>query len=266
MDAPTPAAQHWRRQLQNWAIPDHILRAAPADPHDFSASRFSALAQEALRQPLTPTHNRARACVPAGGSVLDVGCGGGAGSLPLAPPAGQLIGVDQRAAMLEVFARAAKSRDVPAITVQGTWPDVADAAPIADVAVCLHVVYNVADLEPFAQALTVRARARIVLEFPARHPLAWLTPYWQEIHGLDRPAGPTGDDALAVFAGLGVDVHDERWTRTLSLHGAPLEDQVAFIRARLALGPDRDGDLPDLVQRIGVPPDREVITAWWDAG
>ena len=264
MDATTSAAQQWRRQLQRWAIPDHILRAAPADPHGFSVRRFSALAQEALRQPLTPTHDRARARLPAGGSVLDVGCGGGAGSLPLTPPAGLLIGVDQSAGMLKVFNEGAKSRDVPAITVQGTWPDVASATPIADVAVCLHVVYNVADLDPFARALTTRARARVVLEFPMRHPLAWLTPYWEQIHGVERPVGPTADDALAVFTELGIDVKDERWARTLSLHDAPFEDQVAFIRTRLALGPERDSDVGDLIRRIGVPPERDVITAWWD--
>jgi SAM-dependent methyltransferase len=264
MDATTPAALRWRRQLQSWAIPDHILRDAPADPHHFSVSRFSALAQDALRQPPTPTQRCARARLPAGGSVLDVGCGGGAGSLPLAPPAGLLIGVDQSAGMLEVFAHGASARDVPAIIVQGTWPEVADATQVADVVVCLHVVYNVADLEPFTRALTAHARARVVLELPTHHPLTWLTPYWEQVHGVDRPAGPTSDDALAVFAGLGVDVHSERWSRRLSLHDDPRDEQVAFIRTRLALGPERDGDIGDLVRRIGVPRQRDVVTAWWD--
>ena len=192
------------------------------------------------------------------------GCGGGAGSLPLVPPAGVLVGVDQSAGMLEVFAADATQRGAVATTVEGTWPQVADAAPITDVVVCLHVLYNVADLVPFVRALSDHARARVVVELPTRHPLAWLTPYWQRLHGLDRPLGPTGDDALAVLADIGIDAHHERWSRAVSLHAEPLSAQTAFIRERLALGADRDGDIADLVAQIGIPERREVITAWWD--
>jgi hypothetical protein len=48
--------------------------------------------------------------------------------------------------------------------IEGTWPDVATQTPVAEVAVCHHVVYNVADLAAFAQALTDHASARIVIE------------------------------------------------------------------------------------------------------
>jgi SAM-dependent methyltransferase len=264
MDTTAAAARRWNEQLRRWAIPDHILRAATTDPHRFSVARFSALASEALRQPPTRTHERARERLPSGGSVLDVGCGGGAGSLPLAPPAGLLVGVDQSAGMLEVFAAGAGERGVVATTVEGTWPQVAGAVPVTDVVVCLHVLYNVTDLEPFVLALTAHARVRVVLEFPTRHPLAWLTPYWRRLHDLDRPLGPTGDDALAVFADLGSDVHHERWSRVVSLHATPFADQVAFIRERLALGPERDDAVGDVVREIGIPDRREVITAWWD--
>jgi SAM-dependent methyltransferase len=264
MNTTTAAAQRWSEGLRQWAIPEHILRAAPADPHRFSVERFAALAAEALRQPPTHTHERARERLPHGGSVLDVGCGGGAGSLPLVPPAGVLVGVDQSAGMLEAFAAAAAERGAVATTVEGTWPQVAGAVPVTDVVVCLHVIYNVADLVPFVRALSDHADARVVLEFPTRHPLAWLTPYWHHLHGLDRPPVPTGDDALAVLADLGLDAHHDRWSRALSLHGTPLPAQVAFVRERLALGPDRDGDITDLVAQLGIPERREVITAWWD--
>ena len=116
----TTAAMRWGAELQTWAIPGHIVRAAPTDPYRFSVERFSALAAEAVRQPPTRTHDRAREGLPRGGSVLDVGCGGGAGSLPLVPPAGVLVGVDQSAAMLEVFAAGATRRGVVA-TIPQTW-------------------------------------------------------------------------------------------------------------------------------------------------
>lgn len=262
--APVTAARRWHDQLQRWAIPEHILRAAPADPHRCSVQRFSALAADALRRRPTPTHDRAAEALPAAGSVLDVGCGGGAGSLPLGPPAARLVGVDQRAGMLDAFRRAAAARGVGADTVLGTWPDVAAATPVTDVVVSTHVLYNVPRIAPFLRALTAHARRRVVLELPTSHPLAWLTPYWRALHDLERPAGPTADDALQVMADLGARVRHQRWLRPNSLHGAPSSDQVLFVRERLGLAPDRDDEVRDLVDRIGVPAHRPVVTAWWD--
>ena len=43
----------------------------------------------------TPSHRVAHEALPSGGTLLDVGCGGGAASLPLAPPAALLVGLDQ---------------------------------------------------------------------------------------------------------------------------------------------------------------------------
>ncbi|CAN5820880.1 hypothetical protein BH23ACT10_BH23ACT10_01160 [soil metagenome] len=260
----TSAAERWRDQLSRWAIPDHILAAAPANPHTFSVRRFSDLAAAAQRQPPTATHRRAIERLPDGGSVLDVGCGGGAGSLPLADRAGLLIGADESADMLAAFADAAGRSGVDVGTVEGAWPDAAARAPDADVVVCLHVVYNVADLAPFVQQLHAHARRRVVLEFPDRHPLDWLRPYWQAVHGIERPDGPTDADALEVVAGLGLAAHHERWQRPNSLAGVDRDDKIAFIRQRLAVGDDRRAQLGALVDRFGVPTERTVVTAWWD--
>lgn len=257
------AADRWRDGLALWAIPDHILAAAPDDPHTFSVRRFSELADEAMLRPTT-THRRAAARLPYGGSVLDVGCGGGAGSLPLADRADLLIGADSSADMLTAFAAAADRAGVAAQTVEGTWPEAADRAPTADVVVCLHVIYNVAALVPFARALTSHALHRVVLEFPTHHPLDWLAPYWRAVHGIERPQIPTADDALAVFADLGLAPRHERWERTNSLHGTDRAAKTDFVLRRLAVGGDRRTEIADLVDRIGVPTSRTVITAWWD--
>ena len=258
------AADRWRDGLAQWAIPEHILATAPADPHAFSVRRFSQLADEAVHQPPTVTHRRAAARLPHGGSVLDVGCGGGAGSLPLADRAGLLIGADQSADMLRAYAEAAVRTGVPARTVQGGWPEAAAGAPVADVVVCLHVIYNVAALIPFAEALAAHARHRVVLEFPTSHPLDWLRPYWRAVHDVERPHVPTADDALEVFTDLGYAARHVRWERPNSLHGAGPDDKVAFVCQRLAVGDDRRDEIAALVSEFGVPTARTVVTAWWD--
>lgn len=258
------AADRWREGLAQWAIPDRILAAAPTDPHAFSVRRFSELADEAVRQPPTVTHRRAAARLPDGGSVLDVGCGAGAGSVPLAERAGQLIGADRSAEMLRAYVQAAERAGVPVRTVHGSWPEAAADAPVADVVVCLHVIYNVAALVAFAEALTAHARSRVVLEFPTRHPLDWLRPYWRAVHDLERPRVPTAGDALEVFADLGYAPRHERWERPNSLHGAGHEEKLAFVCQRLAVGDDRRAQVAALVTEFGVPTTRTVVTAWWD--
>jgi hypothetical protein len=48
---------------------------------------------------------------------------------------------------------------------------VAEHPPVADVVVCHPVAYNVSDLAPFAQRLTDHARAGVVMELTAQHPM-----------------------------------------------------------------------------------------------
>ena len=73
------AADHWRQALAGWAIPSHILAAAPESPWGFPVSQFAWRADALMDLP-TPSQGRAFEVLPEGGSVLDVGCGAGAAS------------------------------------------------------------------------------------------------------------------------------------------------------------------------------------------
>lgn len=253
----------WAEALAALAIPDEILRAAPVSPHRFDVGMFRRAADRAEGEE-TPSQRVARAALPEGGSVLDVGCGGGAGAMPLVPPAGRVVGVDEGADMLEAFAERAEERGVAHAEIQGRWPDVADQAPTADVVVCHNVFYNVPDIGPFARALTEHARTRVVVELGAEHPLAWMAPYWTHFHGVDRPNRPTADDAISAVRSLGYDVQAERWTR--AWHSDRSEEElVAQVRQRLCLAPDHDEEIGELVTRYPPPSPRPLVTLWWAA-
>lgn len=163
----TTAADRWREELAGWTIPDEILATAPEPPWGFPVELFHAEAAPAD----SPSRSRAFEALPLGGSVLDVGCGGGAASFALVPPASSLVGLDSSADMLADYAETAARLEVAHAEVLGSWPDVAAQAPVVDVVACHHVLYNVADLEPFVHALTEHARRRVVVELTARHPL-----------------------------------------------------------------------------------------------
>lgn len=259
---PATAADHWSAQLARWALPDRVLAAAPTSPWAMSPQAF-AVDDTVDRDTISARWAR-EVLPPRGGTVLDVGCGGGRSALPLVPPATELIGVDQRGAMLARFVEAATRVGVARRTIHGRWPEVADVTPTADVAICHHVVYDVADLAPFLVALTARARLAVVLEAPTRHPMsAWsegLAHFWQ----LDRPTGPTSDDLVAVVRELGVDPEvmvSPR--RRLSAWSADPARRVPTARQRWCLPESRDDEIAAYL--VDHPPDfvPEVVTLRW---
>ena len=191
--------------------PTRSWRSAPESPWGFATECFRRRGEAAPDPEPTPTTRRALEALPEGGTVLDVGVGGGATSLPLAGRAGSIVGIDQQPDMLEGFLANAAAAGVEARAVTGAWPDASADVEPADVVVAGHVFYNIPELEPFARALDAHARRRVVVELTQRHPLDWMRDLWLRFHGLERPDGPTADDAAAVLADLGLRVgRDER--------------------------------------------------------
>ncbi len=264
----TAAARRWAEALAGWDIPSEILERAPESPWGCPTGLFAHSAEDAVAPDArpSPTARHALAALPDGGSVLDVGAGGGAASLPLAPPAARITAVDQSAGMLEAFAALAGRRGLDHLEVQGTWPDVAPQVEQADVVVCAHVFYNVGDLEPFVAALTDKARRRVVAELTAVHPQESLNPLWRRFHDLDRPTHPTADDALAVVTEMGLDAGVERWEAPGRWEHFPPEELVTFTRRRLCLPPERDPEVAEAIDELFTPGPRSLVTLWWDVG
>ncbi|HEV8423916.1 MAG TPA: methyltransferase domain-containing protein [Actinomycetes bacterium] len=255
----TGALARWRGQLDGWAIPEEILARAPESPWGFPVGLFRARAQRAGARPPTPSTLEAARFLPPGGSVLDVGAGGGAASLPLAGTAGRLVAVDESLEMIGAFLAAAEAAGVPADGVHGAWPEVAGRVGPADVVVCHHVLYNVADLAPFVDALTGHARRRVVVELTERHPLVGLGQLWRRFHDLERPTGPTAGDAFAALRALGLDPARQDWETEEGLGFDRFDDLVAFTRRRLCLPADRD---PEVAQALLEAGTRELNGTW----
>ena len=259
------ALEHWAEQLAGWTIPPGILAAAPASPWGFDVTTFVRRAEDETGRD-TPSRRRALEALPDGGSALDVGCGAGAASLALAPTLGLAVGVDEHPGMLAAFAERADTLGVPHEQVQGRWPDVAGDVADADLVLASHIVHNVADLGPFATALTAHAHRRVVVEMTDDHPLGWLRPYWRRLHDIDRPDGPCAEDAAAALQVAGVDPQVERFDGPpFMADGTDEADVVAFLRRRLCLSTERDGELRAAVAEIGLPATRRLATLWWNA-
>lgn len=261
MDAPGTAAQYWADALAGWRIPEEILAQAPQSPWIHPVELFTV--DDAV--PDSPSHALAREVLGVGGSVLDIGCGGGRAAFAVTPPATEVVGVDHQQGMLDAFAAAAARRGVAHTEILGEWPEAAAQTPVADVAVVHHVAYNVANLAGFARAVGEHARRRVVFELPQRHPLSTMAPLWQHFWNLERPAGPTADDALAVLVEAGLPARLTSWEETGDRRpDLPLARRVEFTRIRLCLPADRDDEVAEVLASVGPPPPRRLAALWWD--
>lgn len=266
----TTAAHAWTEALASWTIPDEILAKAPESPWHFPVGLFARRAVAAGSR-LTFSNRRALEALPLGGTVLDVGCGGGAASAPLARRASLLIGVDTSSGMLEAFLDQAREAGVDAQAIEGSWPEAADHTPVADVAVCHHVVYNAPDLATFALRLTDHARRRVVVEMTERHPMSDLNPLWLRFHGVVRPTSPTSDDVEAVLRELGLRPERKDWNQARPGGYESVAEMVAHIRRMLCLPADRDPEVREAIadrilkrdEGFGFP-DRPVTALWWE--
>ena len=255
-------AEHWAAALASWAIPEAILAQAPESPWFHDPAAFAA-DETVARDSVSAL--RARSALGGSGSVIDVGCGGGRSSLALVPEVNQIVGVDASEAMLASFREAAARYGVSATSVHGRWPDVADRVGDADVVVCHHVLYNVAEIGPFLSALTGHARRLVVVELTTVHPQSVFNDAWRHFWGIERPTSPTSDDAAGVARSLGCDVRVEQGPLPpMARAAADVSRQVPSLRRRLCLPSDRDGEVATWLADHPIDAGaRQVVTLSW---
>lgn len=263
----------WADALAEWAIPPQILDAATRDPWMLPVARFAGRADRAVNDPSGASFERAAEVLRAEpGSVLDVGAGAGAASLPLASMATRLTAVDSNASMLAAFAERAGRAGVEHREVTGRWPDVAGDVPVHDVAVVHHVVFNVEDIAPFLVALDRATTRRVVLELPPRHPLSWLNPLWKKFHDLDRPSSPIAGDLVEILGAMGAaDLEADYWQQpeVTAADGSDLEtlsERAAIVAQRLCLPVEREADVALALADVDPGYHRDVVTISWTPG
>ena len=263
----------WQADLAAWAIPEHITSAVADSPWVLPRQVFARRADRLAAAPSGPSFEREWAALDPAGTVLDVGSGAGAASLPLLARCAGLAAVDTDVEMLRLLGERASRAGVAARLIQGTWPDVAAQAGLADVVTCHHVTYNVpTNTGRSSVALTAAARRSVIVEMTATHPLTSLNDLWLKFHGLRRPVGPTAADLLAILAALGIEAGHVTWRRPGGADYASFAELAEVTRRRLCLPPDRAAEVASALTEAGVDPEhpvdlgtsgREVVTIWW---
>ena len=253
------AAEAWKRDLASWAIPQEILDQAEEKPWIHPPALF----QIPSTIPNSLSHQRAREAMPEGGSVLDIGCGGGVGAFAVTPPATHVIGVDHQQEMLDLFTENARERGVTSETFLGMWPDLSDVTPIADVVTVHHVAFNVGDIVPFLKACNSHARKRVVLEVPINHPMSNMNEGWKHFWNVTRPTVPHARDLIDVLREIGIDATIEYFNGEILLDKA-VDDATKYLRIRLCLPQSRQGEVDHFFESHPQPARRELAVIWWD--
>ena len=223
------------------------------------------------RGEITPTTARVEALADAGGSVLDVGAGTGRASLPLARLGHPITAVERSGGMLAGLRDLAAG--LPVEVVEGSWPQVAHLVGRHAVTMCAHVAYDVREIGPFLSALSERADSGVVIELTETHPWTHLGPYYQALHGLARPRGPSADDLAAVVEEVfGITPVLERWTRPPDLWFESRHEIIELYGRRLVLPRQRWPELDRLLESEIIEKDgkflfgsdaRQFVTLWW---
>lgn len=251
----------WRQGLRHTAPPQALVDAAPARRQFLEPERFRWRPELDGFQPPRPSHLRAAEALPQGGTVIDVGVGGGRGSLGLSGAAGLIIGVDPSEDMLASFTASARILGVASRAVLGSWPEIGAEVEAVDVVVSHNTVYGVEEIEAFLDALTTHARHRVVIEVSNEPPPPGMAPLWKAIHGFDRATRPVADDLEGVLEAMGLAVERKDW---LFVPPEPevTSETVAFMRRRLLVDKDRDAEIADLMRTLPRSGHTRVAL-WW---
>ncbi len=268
------ASDRWRRLLEEWAIPPALLDAVPDSPYGWSTELWKRRTQIAREQGFDPpTGVVVRSLLGPAGTLLDVGAGTGRASLMHGADGHPVTAVEKDPGLAGGFRERAAEMGVGAVLVEGTWPDVAPAVDIHDVAMCANVVYDVQDAAPFLANLSQHGRVGVVVELTVDHPWAGLAPYYRALHHLERPQGPTYKDfAEVVHEVRGFRPEVEVWTRPGRAWFESWDEILDYYGKRLVLPPGRRDELQTLLAPetevedgrfyVGAR-ERTMATVWW---
>jgi 2-polyprenyl-3-methyl-5-hydroxy-6-metoxy-1,4-benzoquinol methylase len=199
-------------------------------------------------------------------TVLDVGAGAGRIALPAAKKCRRVTAVEPSKAMRERLAAQMAEWGVTNLdVVASTWEEA--VAPVADVVICSHVLYTVADPVAFVRKLEAHARvvvAVVMFDQPAAHAFF---PLWPAVHGEERISLPCLPEFRLLLDEMGVRYNASRLPRREPRGFESTDQAIAEATARLFVAPGspKAAKLEAAVRSSLVPADGGVRFKWASA-
>lgn len=270
-EAGLAAAARWRQIIeaehrQTESLPDF----AQGDHWQAFASRFRPdreagpdLQLEALLRRIEPRH-----------TVLDVGAGGGRLAIPLAQRCRHVTAVEPSPSMGEVLQESAAQAGVANLSLVPTTWEEARVEP-ADIVLCSHVLYTVADVLPFVRKLEDHARERVIVLLFSQPAIAHVAPFWKRVHGEPRRQLPALTEFVQLLWANGIYPDVEMLSPRRGGRFQDWEEARQTLRARLYIRPGTPEEerledaMRDLLEEAGgvlrvrgLPPQLPGLVTW----
>ncbi len=197
------AVEAWRAQVERHHAQSESVMEASLREGDFWRNLAPMFRADPYRED-DEVLNVLLELAPEDGSVLDVGGGAGRFAIPLALRRGaSATVVDPSPSMLEQLEASVSEVEGANVTgVDAEWE--AARVEAADMVLCSHVVYGVADIRPFLQKLHDHARQRVVLVSFVDSPQAGVAPLWEPVYGERRINLPALPELMNVLWEMGI--------------------------------------------------------------
>ncbi len=174
--------------------------------------------------------------VTAESTVLDVGAGTGRHTLALAPHVKSVVAVEPSAAMLGLLRDDVAAQHLTNIdTVASGWLE-AEVDP-ADVVLCSHVLYPIAEPASFIRKLESAARQRVYIYLRV-DPLPTDMGLWSEFYGVSLQLQPVHMDLVNLLDQMGIAADVTVVQHRFSWTFADIDEAVEQIRNSLCLRED----------------------------
>ena len=196
------AVESWRSRVETHHAQSIKAQGESRPSGDFWRPFASSLRSDPHRTD-DPVVDAIAGKVTADHTVLDIGGGAGRLALPLALRCTHVTVVEPSEAMVEELREAAIEYSIDNLSiVEGTWEEV-DVDP-ADVVLCAHVIYGVADIGTFVRKLDSNAGERVLVLMFIDSPQANLSPLWEPVHGEERIDLPALPELVNVLWEIGI--------------------------------------------------------------
>lgn len=232
------AVEAWRAQVEKHHAQSESVMEASLRDGDFWRNLAPMFRADPYRED-DAILNVLLEMVSEGATVLDVGGGAGRFAIPLAIKCGKATVVDPSPSMLEQLDEAVA--DVEGISVAGVNADWQTAEiDSADLVLCSHVVYGVADIRPFLQKLHDHARQRVVMVSFVDSPQAGVAPLWEPVYGETRINLPALPELMNVLWEMGIYPSVRMLPPTGPQVFKSVEAAVEEVSGRLFIGSDTE--------------------------
>jgi SAM-dependent methyltransferase len=235
---PVAGIERWRNIVERRRVQmDAAYASAGIDNADYWGRRAKAY-RAALheRMDADPFLIRVRREVDPQTTVIDVGAGTGRHTIALAPHVARITAVEPSEAMLGFLQQDAARQQLRNVqTIASGWLEA--AAEPADIVICSHVLYPIADIEPFVRKLAAHAKRRVYV-YTRVDAMPTDMGLWSEFYGVPLQLQPSHLDLLNALAEMeiipDVEIVEHRFTWTF----ASLDEAIEQVRNSLCLRAD----------------------------